>query len=52
MEDVCYYRLVLVHSGKEFANLIFEKEEDVDRIHGLLQQIRPEIEQGYIPPVQ
>ncbi len=28
-----YYRLILVHDGKEFANLIFNKEEDVDHIH-------------------
>jgi hypothetical protein len=45
-----YYRLILVHGEKEFANLIFEKEEDVKRIHERLQEIRPEIEKGYIPP--
>lgn len=45
-----YYRLILVHDGKEFANLIFEKEEDVNKIHDRLQEIRPEIEKGYIPP--
>ena len=45
-----YYRLILVHGGKEFANLIFEKEEDVNKIHDRLQEIRPEIEKGYIPP--
>ena len=45
-----YYRLILVHGEKEFANLIFEKEEDVDRIHARLQEIRPEIEFGYGPP--
>lgn len=45
-----YYRLILVHGEKEFANLIFEKEEDVNRIHDRLQEIRPEIEKGYIPP--
>ncbi len=45
-----YYRLILVHGDKEFANLIFEKEEDVNRIHDRLQEIRPEIEKGYIPP--
>ena len=45
-----YYRLILVHGEKEFANLIFEKEEDVKRIHERLQEIRPEIEMGYIPP--
>ena len=45
-----YYRLILVHGEKEFANLIFEKEEDVDRIHARLQEIRPEIAFGYVPP--
>lgn len=45
-----YYRLILVHGEKEFANLIFNKEEEVDRIHERLQEIRPEIEKGYIPP--
>lgn len=45
-----YYRLILVHGDKEFANLIFEKEEDVNKIHDRLQEIRPEIEKGYVPP--
>ena len=45
-----YYRLILVHGEKEFANLIFNKEEEVDRIHTLLQEIRPEIQYGYLPP--
>ena len=26
-----YYRLILVHDGKEFANLIFNKEDEVGR---------------------
>ena len=45
-----YYRLILVHEGKEFANLIFNKEEEVDRIHARLREIHPEIQYGYIPP--
>jgi hypothetical protein len=45
-----YYRLILVHGDKEFANLIFNKEEDVDLIHKRLQEIRPEHKIGYIPP--
>ena len=45
-----YYRLILVHGDKEFANLIFEKEEQVERIHARLQEIRPEIAFGYVPP--
>ena len=45
-----YYRLILVHDGVEFANLIFNKEEDVDRIHELLKERHPEIKYGYLPP--
>ena len=45
-----YYRLILVHGEEEFANLIFNKEEDVDRIHALLKERHPEIAYGYIPP--
>lgn len=45
-----YYRLILVHGEKEFANLIFNKEEEVDAIHARLAQIRPEIRFGYVPP--
>ena len=45
-----YFRLILVHGEKEFANLIFNKEEDIDRIHHRLLEIRPEIALGYIPP--
>ncbi len=45
-----YYRLILMHGEKEFANLIFNEEEDVDRVHARLQQIRPEIQYGYVPP--
>ena len=43
-----YYRLVLVHDEKEFANLIFNDEKDVDRIHTILQERHPEIQYGYI----
>ncbi len=45
-----YYRLILVHGEKEFANLIFNKEEDVDRIHVLLQEQNPQMQFGYVPP--
>ena len=45
-----YYRLILVHDGKEFANLIFNKEEDVDLIHQKLKERHPEIAYGCIPP--
>ncbi len=45
-----YYRLILVHGEKEFANLIFNKEEEVDAILARFQEIRPEIAIGYVPP--
>lgn len=45
-----YYRLILVHGEKEFANLIFNEEADVDTIHNRLAEINPEIKFGYIPP--
>ncbi len=45
-----YYRLILVHGDKEFANLIFNKEEEVDLIHTRLQEAHPHIQYGYIPP--
>ena len=45
-----YFRLILVHDGQEFANLIFNEEKDVDYLHARLKEIHPEIEYGYIPP--
>ena len=45
-----YYRMILVHREKEFANLIFQKEEEIDMIYKRLLEIRPEIAVGYIPP--
>lgn len=45
-----YYRLILVHGDKEFANLIFDKEEDVDRIIVLLKERNPDMAVGYVPP--
>ena len=45
-----YYRLILVHEDKEFVNLIFNKEEEVDYIHNKLQKINPEVKIGYVPP--
>ena len=41
-----YYRLILVHGEKEFANLIFNKEEDVDQILALLPEINSAIQKG------
>ena len=45
-----YYRLILVNHDKEFANLIFNREEDVDYLLGQLKIINPDIQIGYIPP--
>ena len=45
-----YYRLILVHGEKEFANLIFNEEPQVELIHQRLKEIRPEIQYGYVPP--
>ena len=45
-----YYRLILVHGEKEFANLIFNKEEEVDRILEILPQKHSGIRIGYVPP--
>lgn len=45
-----YYRLILVHGEKEFANLIFNEERDVDTIHARLAELNPEMKFGYIPP--
>ena len=45
-----YYRLILVHGEKEFANLIFNKEEEVDTILARFKEIAPNMQFGYIPP--
>lgn len=45
-----YYRLILVHGEKEFANLIFNEEGDVRYLLDKLKEIRPEIEVGYKEP--
>lgn len=45
-----YYRLILVHGEKEFANLIFNEEKDVDLIHQRLADFNPKIKFGYVPP--
>lgn len=45
-----YYRLILVHGDKEFANLIFNKEEKVDGIIERLRELNPNMQVGYVPP--
>ena len=44
-----YYRLILVHEEKEFANLIFNKEEEVDAILEKLPNLNPAVKIGYVP---
>ena len=46
-----YYRLILVHGEKEFANLIFDKEPEVDSILEKLKDANPAMALGYVPPV-
>ena len=43
-----YYRLILVHGEKEFANLIFNKEEDADAALERLTELHPEIQVGFV----
>ena len=45
-----YYRLILVHGEKEFANLLFNEEADVDKLLELIKQINPATAIGYVPP--
>ncbi len=45
-----YYRLILVHGEKEFANLIFNEKEDVEKILELLKADHPTIQFGYVEP--
>ena len=41
-----YYRIMLRHGDKDFANLIFEKKELVEKVYEKLRQIAPEIKYG------
>ena len=45
-----YYRLILVHGDKEFANLIINEEEQADEALKKLSEINPEIKIGFTPP--
>ncbi|MBR0040321.1 MAG: hypothetical protein IJP64_02970 [Oscillospiraceae bacterium] len=47
---IYYYRLILVHDGKEFANLIFNKEPEADEALEKLSERAPNMAVGYIPP--
>lgn len=44
-----YYRLILIHDGREFANLIFENMEDVKSIENALKARDENIETGPRP---
>ena len=45
-----YYRLILVHQEKEFANLIFNKEKEADDALARLSECAPDMAVGYVPP--
>ena len=45
-----YYRLILMHGEKEFANLIFNKEEEVDTILQKLPERNPDTKIGFQAP--
>lgn len=47
-----YYRLILVHGGREFANLIFERLEDVKGLERKLKEKNADIEIGVRPEDQ
>ena len=42
-----YYRLILVHDDKEFANLIFSEEPLIEKIYEELRLINPDILIGF-----
>ena len=45
-----YYRMILVHGEKEFANLIFNKEKEADDALARLSECAPDMAIGYVPP--
>lgn len=47
---IYYYRLILVHGDKEFANLIFNKEKEADDALAQLSECAPQMAVGYVPP--
>ena len=46
--NAVYYRLILEHDGKEFANLIFNTEEPVEKIYEKLSVIAPDTSIGFV----
>ena len=47
---IYYYRLILVRGEKEFANLIFNKEEQADEALAKLSERAPDMAVGFVPP--
>ena len=47
---IYYYRLILVRGEKEFANLIFNKEEEADESLAKLSERAPDMAVGFVPP--
>ena len=45
-----YYRLILVHGEKEFANLIFNEQEQVVALLDKLEKLNPNIRRGFSAP--
>lgn len=42
-----YYRLILVHGEKEFANLIFNEQEQVVALLDRLEKLNPNMRRGF-----
>ena len=45
-----YYRLILVHGEKEFANLIFNEHEQVVALLDRLEKLNPNMRRGFSAP--
>lgn len=45
-----YYRLILVHGEKEFANLIFNEQEEVKTLLDRLEKLNPNMRRGFSAP--
>ena len=45
-----YYRLILVHGEKEFANLIFNEQEQVVALLDRLDKLNPNMRRGFSAP--
>ncbi len=47
-----YYRVILVHGEKEFANLIINEENIADQVCNRLHEIRSDIQIGFQPTAE